>query len=136
VVVTLGSCPSVDCTASPSPVPLPVSFTAAATASGTSATLAVLQSSENGREAVVGYDVRYSVLPPSGTIDATTFPDWTPAPPLPVAAPGTSTSDHIDGLAPVTTYGVGISALGVCGNSKPTFQVFTTPKIHFAQLSG
>jgi hypothetical protein len=136
VVVTLGSCPSVDCTASPSPVPLPVSFTAAATASGTSATLAVLQSSENGREAVVGYDVRYSVLPPSGTIDATTFPDWTPAPPLPVAAPGTSTSAEIDGLTPLTTYGVGISARGVCGNSQPTFQTFTTPRVRYTKLSG
>jgi hypothetical protein len=136
VAVTLGACPSVDCSASPAAVPLPVSFTAAATPSGTSATLSVLQSSESGGGPVVGYDVRYAVIPASGTIDPTTFPAWTPAPPLPVAAPGTSTSDHIDGLAPVTTYGVGISALGVCGNSKPTFQVFTTPKIHFAQLSG
>ena len=136
VTVTLGTCPSVDCTVSPAPVPFPVTFTATATTGGTSATLAVLQSSENGGDPVVGYDVRYAVVPSSGTIDATTFPDWTPSAPLPVGAPGTTTSAELDGLAPVTTYGVGISALGVCGNSPPTFQTFTTPRIPYTKLSG
>ncbi len=139
VVVSLSACPgtgTVDCSATPSPTPLPVSFTAAAGSDGSSATLTVLQSSENGGQAVVGYDVRYSALPTNATIDPTTFPAWTPAAPLPVAAPGTSTTAQIDGLVPSSTYGVGIQALGVCGNSAPTFQVIYTPARKFTQLSG
>ncbi|HVV51906.1 MAG TPA: CFI-box-CTERM domain-containing protein [Polyangia bacterium] len=136
VAVTLGSCPSIDCSANPSPVPLPVSFTATATDTGTGVVLSVLQSSERGGQPVVGYDVRYAVLPTNATIDAASFPSWTPAPPLPVAAPGTTTPLEIDGLTPVSTYGVGIRALGVCGASPPTFQVFYTPRIKYTKLSG
>ncbi|HLK88989.1 MAG TPA: CFI-box-CTERM domain-containing protein [Polyangia bacterium] len=136
ISVSVGACPSIDCSASPAPVPMPVSFTAAAADSGTAASLVVMQSSQNGGQPVLGYDVRYAVIPPSGTVDASAFAAWTPAPPLPVAAPGTATSFELDGLAPVTTYGVGIRANGVCGSSQPTFQVFTTPKRKFTQLSG
>ena len=136
VSVSVGACPSVDCSASPAPVPMPVSFTAAATDSGTGVSLVVMQTSENGGQPVLGYDVRYAVVPSSGTVDASAFAAWTPAPPLPVGAPGTATTFEIDGLAPVTSYGVGLRALGVCGSSQPTFQLFTTPKRQFAQLSG
>ncbi len=79
VSLTLGSCPSVDCTATPAPVPLPVSFTASATSNGTSATLQVLQSSEEGGQPVVGYEVRYAILPATGAIDPSAFSAWTPA---------------------------------------------------------
>ncbi|HEY4395708.1 MAG TPA: fibronectin type III domain-containing protein [Polyangia bacterium] len=137
VVVSLGACPaSVDCTATPVPMPMPVSFTAAAGGDGTSATLSVLQSSESGGQPVVGYDIRYSVLGTSAMIDPTSFSAWTPADPLPVAAPGTTTSAHIDGLSPSSTYGIGIRALGVCGASMPTFQIIYTPARKFTQLSG
>ena len=136
VSLTFGSCPSVDCTATPAPVPRPVSFTATATSTGTGATLQVLQSSENGGQPVVGYDVRYAILPTSAAIDPSVFPAWTPAGGLTVAAPGTSTTVRIDALTPQTIYGVGISALGACGSSPPTFQVFSTPALPFTKLSG
>jgi hypothetical protein len=137
VAVSLGACPAaVDCSAAPAPIPMPVSFTAAADSDGTSATLSVLQSSESGGQPVVGYDVRYSALPSSATIDPTSFSAWTPADPLPIAAPGTMTSARIEGLSPSSTYGVGIRALGVCGASMPTFQVIYTPARKFTQLSG
>jgi hypothetical protein len=137
VLVSLSACPgTVDCSATPSPMPLPVSFTAAAGSDGTSATLTVLQSSENGGQAVVGYDVRYSTLPTNAMIDPSSFPAWTPAPPLPVAAPGTTTTAELQGLSPSSTYGIGIRALGVCGSSAPTFQVIYTPARKFTQLSG
>jgi hypothetical protein len=137
VVVSLSACPAtVDCSTTPSPTPMPVSFTAAASSDGTSATLTVLQSRESGGQAVVGYDVRYSALPTNAVIDPSSFPAWTPTAPLPVAAPGTSTTEKIDGLVPSSTYGVGIQALGVCGSSAPTFQVVYTPARKFTQLSG
>ena len=136
VSLTLGTCSSVDCTATPVPVPLPVSFTAAATPSGTGAMLQVLQSSERGGEAVVGYDVRYAILPASGTIDPSAFSAWTPAGGLAVGPPGTSTTVQIGALTPQTVYGVGVSAIGVCGRAPPTFQVFSTPAIPFTKLSG
>jgi hypothetical protein len=137
VVVSLAACPaSVDCNATPSPVPMAVSFTATAGSDGTSATLTVLQSAESGGQPVVGYDVRYSPLPTNATIDPTTFSAWTAADPLPVAAPGTSTTAQIDQLLPSSTYGIGIQALGVCGASMPTFQVVYTPARKFTQLSG
>ena len=136
VSLTLGSCPSVDCTATPAPVPHPVSFTATATSRGSSATLQVLQSSENGGQPVVGYDVRYAILPATGAIDPSAFSAWTPAGGLPVGAPGTSTTFEIDGLTPLSIYGVGISAIGVCGSSPPTFQVFSTPAVPYTKLSG
>ena len=31
---------------------------------------------------------------------------------------------------------MGVSAIGVCGSSPPTFQVFSTPAIPFTKLSG
>ena len=136
VSLTLGACPAVDCTATPAPVPLPVSFTATATSSGSGATLQVLQSSENGGQPVVGYDVRYAILPATGAIDPSAFSAWTPAGGLAVSAPGTSTTVQLDALTPQTIYGVGISAIGVCGSSPPTFQVFSTPARSFAKLSG
>ncbi|HEY6475108.1 MAG TPA: CFI-box-CTERM domain-containing protein [Polyangia bacterium] len=137
VVVSLSACPAaVDCSATPSPTPRPVSFTATADSDGLSATLSVLQSNENGGQAVVGYDVRYSTLPENAMIDPSSFPAWTPAPPLPVAAPGTTTPAQIDGLSPSSTYGIGVRALGVCGSSAPTFQVIYTPARKFTQLSG
>jgi hypothetical protein len=137
VLVSLGACPAtVDCSAAPVPIPLPVSFTAAVGSDGTSATLSVLQSSESGGQPVVGYDVRYSVLASNAMIDPTSFSAWTPADPLPVAAPGTMTRAQIEGLSPSSTYGVGIRALGVCGASMPTFQVVYTPARKFTQLSG
>ncbi len=136
VSLTLGACSSVDCTATPVPVPLPVSFTAAATPSGIGATLQVLQSSERGGEPVVGYDVRYAILPASGTIDPSAFSAWTPAGGLAVGPPGTSTTVQIGALTPQTVYGVGVSAIGVCGRAPPTFQVFSTPAIPFTKLSG
>jgi hypothetical protein len=136
VSLGLGACPSVDCTATPPPVPLPVSFTATATSTGTGATLQVLQSSEKGGQPVVGYDLRYAILPASGAIDPSGFSAWTPAGGLAAAAPGTSTTVQLDALTPQTFYGVGISAIGVCGSSPPTFQVFSTPARSFAKLSG
>ena len=136
IAMTLGACPAIDCTATPAPIPLPVSFTATPTNSGPGVSLAVLQSSENGGQPVVGYDVRYAVLAANGMIDASSFPAWTPAAPLAVGPPGTTTTVEVGGLTPLTTYGVGISALGVCGNSSPTFQTFTTPALHFTKLSG
>jgi hypothetical protein len=135
IEMTLGGCPEIDCTVTPAPVPLPVSFTATPTNNGT-VSLAVLQSSENGGQPVVGYDVRYSVLQANGMIDASSFSAWTPAAPLASGAPGTMTTVEVVGLTPVTSYGIGISALGVCGNSAPTFQTFTTPAIQFTKLSG
>jgi hypothetical protein len=117
-------------------MPMPVSFTATAGGDGTSATLSVLQSSENAGQPVVGYDVRYSVLPTSATIDPTSFSAWTPAQSLPVAAPGTMTSAQLTGLSPSSAYGIGIRALGVCGASAPTFQVIYTPARKYTQLSG
>jgi hypothetical protein len=136
VALTLGDCSGVDCTATPTPVPLAVSFTATAAHSGTQATLTVLQSSENGGQAVVGYDVRYAPLPTSGAIDASEFSAWTPAPGLAPGAPGTTTTLEINGLSPITTYGIGISAIGVCGRSAPTFQTIYTPAVPFILLSG
>jgi hypothetical protein len=136
VSLTLGACSSVDCTATPVPVPLPVSFTAAATPSGIGATLQVIQSSERGGAPVVGYDVRYAILPASGTIDPSAFSAWTPAGGLTVGPPGTSTTVQIGALTPQTVYGVGVSAIGVCGRAPPTFQVFSTPAIPFTKLSG
>ena len=136
VALTLGACPSVDCTATPAPVPLPVSFTAVATPSGTGVKLEVLQSSERGGQPVVGYDVRYAILQASAEIDASAFSAWTPAGGLAVAAPATSTTVQIDALTPATLYAVGVSAIGVCGSSPPTFQIFTTPAIPYTKLSG
>jgi hypothetical protein len=136
VQVTLGACPTVDCSATPAPLPMPVSFTATPAGNGNAATVALLQSSENGGQPVVGYQVRYAVLPPSSAIDASDFAAWTAAGAVPVAAPGTMTSTEIDGLTPQTYYAVGISATGVCGSSPPTFQTFTTPAVKYAQLSG
>lgn len=136
VSLTLGACPSVDCTATPAPVPLPVSFTATATSNGSGATLQVLQSSEKGGQPVVGYDVRYAILPATGAIDPSAFSAWTPAGGLAAAAPGTSTTVKIEALTSETIYGVGISAIGVCGSSPPTFQVFSTPAIPYTKLSG
>jgi hypothetical protein len=136
VSVRLGACATIDCASTPVPVPLPVSFTATATSTGTGATLQVLQTSENGGQPVLGYDVRYAILPDSAAIDATAFSAWTPAGGLTAAAPGTMTAVQVGGLTPQTTYGVGISAHGVCGSSPPTFQIFTTPAIPYAKLSG
>jgi hypothetical protein len=136
VALTLGDCSGIDCTATPTPVPLAVSFTAAADHSGTQATLTVLQSSENGGQPVVGYDVRFAPLPSSGAIDASEFSAWTPASGLTPATPGTTSTVEIDGLSPITTYGIGISAIGVCGRSAPTFQTIYTPAIPFNKLSG
>ena len=136
VSLTLGACPSIDCTATPAPVPLPVSFTATPTSNGTGATLQVLQSSEEGGQPVVGYDVRVATLPGSGAIDPSAFSAWTPAGGLSVAAPGTSTTVQIAALTPATSYGVGIRAIGVCGSSPPTFQTIYTPAVPFTKLSG
>ncbi len=136
VSLTLGACSSVDCSATPTPVPRPVSFTAAATSNGTGATLQVLQSSELGGQPVVGYDVRYAILPASAAIDASAFSAWTPAAGLTTAAPGTSSSVELKGLTPQSIYGVGVSAIGVCGSSPPTFQTFSTPALPFTKLSG
>jgi hypothetical protein len=136
VSLTLGACPSVDCASTPAPVPLPVSFTASATSTGTGATLQVLQSSENGGQPVVGYDVRYAILANNGAIDSSAFPAWTPGGGLVAGPPGTSTTVQLDGLTPQTIYGVGISAIGVCGRSPPTFQLFSTPAIPYTKLSG
>ena len=136
VSVTLGACPSIDCSVTPTPVPQFVSFTATATSNGTGATLQVLQSSELGGQPVVGYDVRYAILPASATIDASAFSAWTPVAGLASAAPGTSSSVELNGLTPQSVYGVGVSAIGVCGRSPPTFQIFSTPAIPFTKLSG
>jgi hypothetical protein len=137
VSLSLGACSSsVDCTATPAPLPRPVSFTASATPSGSGATLVVRQSSDSGGQPVVGYDVRYATLPPNAAIDASTFSAWTPAPGLAVAAPGTSTTAEVEGLNPLSAYGIGISAIGVCGSSAPTFQVVYTPAVPYAKLSG
>jgi hypothetical protein len=136
VALTLGACPSVDCTATPAPVPLPVSFTATASPSGSGVRLDVLQSSESGGQPVLGYDVRYAILPGSAAIDASAFSAWTPAGGLAVGTPGTSTTVEIGALTPQTIYGVGISAIGVCGSSPPTFQIVSTPAIPYTKLSG
>ncbi len=136
VSVTLGACPSVDCASTPAPVPLPVSFSATATSTGSGVTLQVLQSSENGGQPVLGYDVRYAILPNTAAIDPAAFSAWTPAGGLTAATPGTMTTVQIDGLTPQTIYGVGISARGVCASSPPTFQIFSTPAPRFTKLSG
>jgi hypothetical protein len=136
VALTLGACPSVDCTATPAPVPLPVSFSAAAASKGVGVRLEVLQSSEAGGQPVLGYDVRYAILPSNAAIDASAFSAWTPAGELAVGAPGTSATLEIDALTPQTIYGVGISAIGVCGRSPPTFQIVSTPAIPYTKLSG
>ena len=95
-----------------------------------------MQTSEKGGQSVVGYDVRYAILPATGAIDPSGFSAWTPVGGLAAAAPGTSTTVQLDALTPQTIYGVGISAIGVCGSSQPTFQVFSTPARSFAKLSG
>jgi hypothetical protein len=136
VSLSLGACSSVDCTVTPAPLPHPVSFTASATRSGSGATLAVLQSSDSGGQPVVRYEVRYAPLPSNGAIDASTFSAWTPAPGLAAAPPGTSTTVEIEGLTPLSTYGIGVSAIGVCGSSAPTFQTIYTPAVPFTKLSG
>ena len=53
-----------------------------------------------GGEPVVGYDVRYAILPASGTIDPSAFSAWTPTGGLAVGPPGTSTTVQIGGLTP------------------------------------
>jgi hypothetical protein len=136
VALTLGTCSSVDCTATPTPLPLDVSFSATATSSGVGVKLEVLQSSESGGQQVLGYDVRYAILPSNAAIDASAFSAWTPAGGLTVGAPGTSSTVEIGALTPQTIYGVGISAIGVCGSSPPTFQIVSTPAIPYTKLSG
>ena len=96
----------------------------------------VLQSSETGGQPVVGYDVRYAILPPNAAIDASAFSAWTPAGGLPSARLGRRPPSRSARLTPLTTYGVGISAIGVCGSSPPTFQTFSTPAIPYTKLSG
>jgi hypothetical protein len=136
VTLALGPCPTIDCGATPSPIPLPVSFTATPSPNGTGVTLAVLQSSQNNGQPVVGYETRYTFVGPLQPIDPTTFPAWTPAGAIPVGAPDSSTSVQIDGLTPLTDYAVGVSAVGICGDSQVTFQHFQTPAIPYAKLTG
>jgi len=137
VQVSTAACPPVDCSGPNPPVPLPVSFTATALASGTSAGLQVLQSSDAGGGPVIGYEVRYTTAPTVwAKIDASSFPAWSAAGALPVSAPGTTTPLEIDGLTPLTFYAVGIRAIGVCGSSPPSFQRFQTAAIKYTQLSG
>ncbi len=135
VTVSLGSCPAVDCNVVPSPLPLPVSFTASASG-GTAAAISLLQSSESGGQPVIGYQIRYTPLGANRPIDATSFPAWTAAGTVPAGPPGSTSTLQIDGLTPLTTYAIGISAVGVCGSSPVTFQRFATPAVKYVQLSG
>ncbi len=135
VQLTIDACPTVDCTLNPSPTPLPVSFTATPTGTGTGATLMVLQSGEAG-QAVLSYEARYTILSGTSVIDPSSFPAWTPAGTISVGPPDSQTTIEIDGLTPLSTYAVGIRALGVCGTSSITFQRFLTPARKFTQLSG
>ncbi len=101
VSLSLGACSAVDCTATPAPVPQPVSFTASATQSGSWRTLAVLQSSESGGQPVVGYDVRYALLPSNAVIDATIVLRLDAGAAARRRRPGTSTTVEIEGLTPL-----------------------------------
>ncbi|HZL18611.1 MAG TPA: CFI-box-CTERM domain-containing protein [Polyangia bacterium] len=136
VSVSIGACPSVDCSSNPVPVPLPVSFTATAAASGTGAALTVLQASGTGGQAVLAYEARYTILGNMATIDPSSFPAWTPAGSLAVGAAGSEVTVQIDGLTPLSYYALGVRATGVCGPSAITFQRFRTPAQKFTQLSG
>jgi hypothetical protein len=136
VQVSQTACAPIDCSGSSPPVPLPVSFTVTPSSSATSATIAMLQSSDGGGAQVVGYDARYTIMGQTQAVDPTSFPAWSPAGSIAPGPPNSPSSLEVDGLVPLTDYVVGIRAIGVCGPSQTTYQRFQTPKAKFTQLSG
>ena len=136
--MSLGACPaSVDCSATPAPIPLPVSFTATADSDGTSRD--ALRAAVERERRPAGGRLRRPLLAPADErgdrSDLASRPGRRPTP-LPVAAPGTTTSARDRGPHAQLHLRHRHQGAGRLRRSAPTFQVIYTPARKFTQLSG
>jgi hypothetical protein len=134
VQAEIDACPTPTCDTVAAPAPVEADV-APADIAATSAVVEIRQESD-GSEPVLGYQLRYRLLPSWIAADPSEIPHWTPGPAAPAGTPGDVTRVTLDGLVPWSDYVVAIFARGACGVSQPTLVRFFTHRLDYRQLSG